>query len=272
MNYKNCPNCNAKIGKSLMGKPNELVSEEFYQKLKEFLPDDFIEKAYCVKCVTDFNINLERSNLYSKYNSFLLNRIYVNKRIDKKKVLIKELDIVVEKREQTIKELIELKFFKDVKIYSNTPDNIDLVGYVESFLVVNCGMWSTASDNFNPLLSVIHDQMASSGSNSDKLLSEGFSKAKDFIKYDACLKGANTIVDFKHSFSELAGNGKILIYSQGTAGIDKDRANIDFTEIEENHNSKLESIKNEIKEIEDYFASRTLADLKTLIESEFSVA
>ena len=90
MSFKNCPNCNAKIGKSLMGKPNELVSEEFYQKLKEFLPDDFIEKAYCVKCVTDIVINLERSNLVTKYNSFLLNRIYVNKRFDKKKALKKE--------------------------------------------------------------------------------------------------------------------------------------------------------------------------------------
>ena len=158
---------------------------------------------------------------------------------------------------------------QDVKIYSNTPSDIELIEYVESFQVVNCGMWSTSSDNFNPLLSVIHDQMASSGSNSDKLLSEGFSKSKDFIRYDACLKGANTIVDFKHSFSELAGNGKILIYSQGTPGIVKNRTNIDFTELDENHNSKLESIKNEIKEVVDYIALRALVGLKALIETEY---
>ena len=83
MSFKNYPNCNSKRGNS-----NELVSYELCQKLEEFLPDDFIEESYCVKYLTDFNISLERSNLLSTCNSFLLNRLYVNKRIDKKKALL----------------------------------------------------------------------------------------------------------------------------------------------------------------------------------------
>ena len=252
-----------------MGKPNELLTKEFYKNLKEFLPDDFIKDSFCYKCVnTDFSTGEASKTLYYKYSRYLIGKDFINKRLNKKNSLIRELDGAIEKKEQHIKKLVQLNS-KNVKIYSNTPKNIELIGYVESFQVVDSGMWSTSSDNFNPLISVIHDQMASSGSNSDKLLSEGFSTAKDFIRYDACLKGANSIVDFKHSFSELAGNGKILIYSQGTAGIDKSRAVISFAEIEENHIMKLESIKTQIKEIEDYFASRTLTDLKALIESEF---
>ena len=251
-----------------MGKPNELVSEEFYQKLKQFLPDDFIKDSFCHKCVsTDFSTNGESKTLYYKYSRYLVGKDFINRRLSKKNALKRDLDSAIPEKEKRIKNLVQLRS-QNVKIYSNTPNDIELIEYVESFQVVNCGMWSTSSDNFNPLISVIHDQMASSGSNSDKLLSEGFSTAKDFIRYDACLKGANSIVDFKHSFSELAGNGKILIYSQGTAGLDSSRPVISFDEIEENHNSKLESMKARIKEIEDYFATRTLDGLKALIESE----
>ncbi len=267
MNYKNCPNCNAKIGKSLMGKPNELVSQDFYQKLKDFLPDDFIKSGYCGKCVEDLEtVYFEATNLYGRYHNYLIGN-NVNIHLNEKKVL----EGTLKNREQCFeaekKKLVEA-FSKDIVIYSNTPKDIDLVGYVESFQVVNSGMWSTASDNFNPLISVVHDQLASAGSKSDELLTKGFEDSKKYIRYNTCLKKCNTIVDFKHSFSELAGNGKILIYSQGTAGIDKNRPVISFTAIEESNKKKTESIKTQIKEIEDYFASRTLTDLKALIESE----
>lgn len=256
MSHIYCPNCHSKIDSDTP--TNKMLCSDLYFKLKAILPSEFIEDAYCDNC---FKLpDLQKYNAFNvveKYEKFLRDKKRLLEKLDNQNSVLEKVRIseFKEKKENLVKRNAE-----DIVIYSNTPIEFQLLGFVESFQVVNSGMWSTASDNFNPLISMIHDQIASAGNNSDELLSQGFAKAKKYIKYDACLKGGNVIVDFKHTFSELAGNGKILIYSQGTAGIDKTRPVIDF--------NSLKHPLNSYQDIEDLLKNNKVLDLKALITSK----
>ena len=118
-------------------------------------------------------------------------------------------------------------------IYSNTPSEFKSIQLVESFMVVNSGMWSTSSDNLDPLWGVIHDSAAMKGSNTDSNLSNAFRDLKSRLKRQAFLLGANSIVDLKYNFSELAGNGKILVFVMGTAAINPASDKPSFGSIQE---------------------------------------
>jgi len=234
-----------------------MLSSDLYFKLKAILPSEFIEDAYCDNCFKLPDLKKYNAfNIVEKYEKFLRDKKRLLERLDNQNSVLEKAQIaeLKEKKENLVRRHAE-----DVNIYSNTPIEFQLLGFVESFQVVDSGMWSTASDNFNPLISVVHDQLASAGNNSDELLSKGFAKAKKYIKYDACLKGGNVIVDFKHTFSELAGNGKILIYSQGTAGIDKTRPVIDF--------NSLKHPLTSYQGIIDLLENDRVLDLKALITS-----
>jgi len=255
MSHIYCPNCHSKTESDTPN--NKMLSSDLYFKLKAILPSEFIEDAYCDNCFKLPDLKKYNPfNIVEKYEKFLRDKKKLLESLDNQNSVLEKVQIAEFKEK---KENLVRRHAEDVNIYSNTPIEFQLLGFVESFQVVNSGMWSTASDNFNPLISVVHDQLASAGNNSDELLSKGFAKAKEYIKYDACLKGGNVIVDFKHTFSELAGNGKILIYSQGTAGIDKTRPVIDF--------NSLKHPLTSYQGIIDLLENDRVLDLKALITS-----
>ena len=86
-------------------------------------------------------------------------------------------------------------------------------------------MWSTSSDNLRG--SAVHDSIVRKGEN-HPLIATGINDVKNLVKMEAIDKGCNSVVDLKFNFSELAGNGKILIFCQGTAAIDKGNKLPDF--------------------------------------------
>ena len=110
-------------------------------------------------------------------------------------------------------------------------------------------MWFTSSDNLDAMWSVIHDDIARKGNKTQNKLQDGCNEAKKNLTQSAILCRCYTIVDFKHTFSELAGNGKILIYSSGIASIDKSRAlpNILITNEKRKILDELIKRNNEIK-------------------------
>ena len=128
------------------------------------------------------------------------------------------------------------------------PPDCNLIGYVESFMVVDSGMWSTSSDNLDAMWSVIHDNAARKGSDSLKKLGSGFRDTKDLIKKDCFIKGGNAVVDVKYSFSELAGNGKILVHCQGSAARLNTKETVDFSEIDMKYETKKISLEREVEE------------------------
>lgn len=115
-----------------------------------------------------------------------------------------------------------------IKIYSNIPEGFKLIEFIESFIVVDTGMWSTSSDNLDAFWGALHDNIARSGSNTPSLIKKGFDDTKELLKREAFIRNGNCVVDLKYNFSELAGNGKILIYAQATAAINPNNKDLSF--------------------------------------------
>ena len=260
MKMKTCPNCESKIGNSILGGKNELLNLESYNLLKSFLPVDFISENYCEKCIKDNNKDYELITKYNRYLKGWDENIHLKR--------IKNLNLKINKSGEELineKKKIISKLSDSVMIFSNSPTKFVPIKFVESYIIVDTGMWSTSSDNYDSLISAVHDKMARDGKNSDDKLSEGFLKAKELIKTEVIKSYGNTLIDFKHTFSELANNGKILIYSQGTSALDNNKPILNFSEIEEKRKLTIESLEKEIFKIESFFKEKSIAELKKLM-------
>ena len=151
-------------------------------------------------------------------------------------------------------------------LYSCSTLEIELICLVESFIIVDSGMWSTSSDNLDAMWSAIHDKAAREGVESDKKLAKGFENIKALLKKAAFIEGGNCVVDVKYSFSELAGNGKILIHCQGTAAIDKNKPVPDFTSIYSEVKETKKELEDKIKNIEKETSEKSIHYLKEVIK------
>ncbi len=254
----NCHNCDAKIGKPLIGSENKEVTPVSLLTLNDFLPNKLKRSSFCEKCST-YKPKVESPHIYVKYkehyNSLAL-------ALKKKRSELEDLS------SQIILDKGSIDFnYNDLVMYSNTPTNYELIEFVESYFIVDSGMWSTSSDNLDAMWSAVHDSIARKGIESENKLSKGFSDSKKILKKQAFIKGGNTVVDVKFDFSELAGNGKILMYCQGTAAIDKSRPTPSFEEIDLKHKEQLDRITAEVNTLEKELKTKSLEDFSNLIKS-----
>ena len=259
-----CPHCDSKIKEaSLINSENKFLNETSIKRINDFLPEKYPKKVkqYCDSCI-----------FFDDYEPKLC---YINERFKeyyencKEKVESNELDKEISSLSNHIAktELIYSNSFQgSVKIYSTSPNNFLQEKFIESQIILDTGMWSTSSDNLDAMWSVIHDNIAREGSGTENKLQDGFNEAKKNLRQSATLARCNTIVDFKHTFSELAGNGKILIYSSGMASIDKSRALPDLSITNENRKILDELIKRN-NELKIYLDSISPLKFKDLIQS-----
>lgn len=235
-----CSNCNSDA-KPLLGKRLRFLDRSSLEKLNDFLPDYLKSSSFCEKC-SEYKPAVEVPHIYLKYKDYIQNLLKERER--KKSQLVN----LVSDLETQKSELYDNTF--NIVIFSNTPSHIELIELVESYFIVDSGMWSTSSDNIDGVWGAVHDKIARKGEDSHNKLSEGFEKSKSSIKLNTFLRGGNTVVDFKYSFSELAGNGKILVYCQGTAGIDQKKNVPNFSGIYSKYNEKLNLLQDEIDVID----------------------
>lgn len=263
--YDKCPNCKSKIRneKGMFKGINRIIPKEHYQQIKDFIDDDeFIEEAYCESCAYQLSIQENSKSLIRKYHNNFLDHHKKNERWElstKIKQLKKETDSV---RIRIIK-----SFLNNVKLFSNTDKNFESVTLVEGFKVVDSGMWSTSSDNLDAMWSAVHDSIARKGEKSNSLIAGGINDVKNLVKMEAIDRGCNAVVDLKFNFSELAGNGKILIFCQGTAAINKKSKLPDFSSLDKEFNliKSHEKTLEEIKHFLTYKSPDALIDfIKTL--------
>ena len=237
--YDKCPNCNAKIReeKGIFKGKNKIISSENYHIIKDFIDDDdFIEEAYCDSCAYVVKLFDSERSLLRYYRKYFND--HPKKKLKKDLILkVNELRKDIDSR----KVRIIKSFINNVNLYSNNEKDFQSVSLVESFIIVDSGMWSTSSDNLDAMWSAVHDAAARDGADSSKKISTGLNQVKDLIKMEAVDKGCNSVIDLKFNFSELAGNGKILIFCQGTAAINKKNIVPDFS-----------SLNKELSEIEEY--------------------
>lgn len=254
----NCSNCDSKIGKAIIGKDNKGIGDESLKLLNNFLPESLRRNSFCEKCASykpkvDFI-----SHIYLKYKRYLGElKITLNK-------LNRELD------ELNSKILIEkgnVDFnFNSIKLFSNSPENYELLEFIESYIIVDSGMWSTSSDNLDALWSAVHDKAAREGKDSQNKLTKGFEDSKKILKKKAFIIGGNSVVDVSFNFSELAGNGKILIYCQGTAAINKSNPVPSFDEVNEKYRDQLKTLSDKIDGVENELNIKTLVELTSIIK------
>lgn len=245
--FDKCPNCKAKIRteKSMFKGINRTIPKEHYQQIKEFInDDDFIEEAYCESCAYVIYLSDSNSSLLSNYNQLFFDH---PKKSEKKQLQIKIKEL--KKETDSVRIRIIKSFLNNVNLYSNSNEKHESIGLVEGFKVVDSGMWSTSSDNLDAMWSAVHDSIARKGEKSNSLIATGINDVKNLVKMEAIDKGCNAVVDLKFNFSELAGNGKILIFCQGTAAIDKKNKLPDFSSLDKefdiikSHEKTLEEIE-----------------------------
>lgn len=256
-----CSNCNSKA-RSLLGSSLKFLDKESVRKLNDFLPESLKSDSFCEKCAT-YKPKVEFSHIYSRYEIYIHN---LSLELENKTKELNNLnsEIEIEKGQLNYN-------LNDIGIFSNTPTHIELIELVESYFVVDSGMWSTSSDNLDALWSAVHDNIAREGLDSANKLAKGFETSKRFLKKKAFIKGGNTVVDVKYNFSELAGNGKILMYCQGTAGIDKNKKIPFFNDIDSKYGNKVKTLTEEIGGIEKKLSLHSLVNLANLIKS-FTIA
>ena len=253
-----CSNCESKIGKALIGKDIKALSQDSLSKLNEFLPENLRKDTFCEKCAT-YRPKVEFPHIYAKYQAHTKSLILT---LEKKRNELADLnsEIEIEKGKSDFN-------FNNIGIFSNTPTHIELIELVESYFVIDSGMWSTSSDNLDAMWSAVHDSIARKGIDSENKLSKGFETSKRFLKQRAFIKGGNTVVDVKYNFSELAGNGKILMYCQGTAGVDKNKKVPSFTEINSRYSERLAVLTDEIDGIDKTLSINSLENFSNLVKS-----
>lgn len=263
--YDKCPSCKSKIRneKGMFKGINRIIPKEHYQKIKDFInDDDFIEEAYCESCAYAIWISDSPTSLLSFYSKHFFDH--------PKKAEKKQLEIKIKKlKEETDSVRIRIikSFLNNVNLYSNNNEKYESVGLVEGFKVVDSGMWSTSSDNLDAMWSAVHDSIARKGEKSNSLIATGINDVKNLVKMEAIDKGCNSVVDLKFNFSELAGNGKILIFCQGTAAIDKGNKLPDFSSLDKEFNIIQENEKTleEVNHFLTYKSPSALVDfIKTL--------
>lgn len=128
-------------------------------------------------------------------------------------------------------------------------------------------MWSTSSDNLDAFWSAVHDNAARSGSNTSSLIKKGLDEAKELIKREAFINKGNCVVDFKYKFSELAGNGKILILAQGMAGKNPNQKEFELSDIDKIIEKDRKDILNCIEENSLILKNKSVEKLTELITS-----
>jgi hypothetical protein len=252
----NCPNCQSKTGKSFLSGENKVLTQDSLIKLNQFIPEYLRKDSFCFECSSYQQYTAPLNHIYSRYKYYISN---IEGDIVKLKSDLEKLEV------KKIEERLNNDFIESIKIYSNSPSGFESIEMVECFLVVNSGMWSTSSDNLDPMWSVLHDSMASKGTNSDSLLSKGFRDSKSVLKKQTFLKGGNSIIDVKYNFSELAGNGKILLYLQGTASINPKLDVPSFNSIDTKFNIERDKINNSINELNSILQVKSLSHFGNLI-------
>ena len=262
--YDKCPNCKSKIRneEGMFKSKNEIISKENYDKIKEFIDnDEFIAEAYCNSCAYVIYLSESNSSLLSNYNQLFFDH---PKKAEKKQLEIK----INELRDETDSDRIRIikSFLSNVNLYSNDKQDFQSIGLVESFKVVDSGMWSTSSDNLDAMWSVVHDAAARKGEKSNSKISEGLNDVKDLIRMEAIDKGCNSVIDIRFNFSELAGNGKILIFCQGTAAIDKKHKVADFSSLEKEFNM-IKSYEKTLKEVNHFLTYKSTDALIDFIKT-----
>lgn len=266
--FDKCPNCKAKIRaeKGMFKGVNRIIPKEHYQKIKEFInDDDFIEEAYCESCAYAIWKSDSTTSLLSFYYKHFFDH---PKKAEKKQLEIKIKELKQETDSVRIR--IIKSFLNNVNLYSNNNEKFESVGLVEGFKVVDSGMWSTSSDNLDAMWSAVHDSIARKGEKSNSLIASGLKDVKDLIRMEAIDKGCNSVVDLKFNFSELAGNGKILVFCQGTAAIDRKNKLPDFSSLDKEFKmiQQYEKILEELNYFLTYKSPAALADfIKTLKKS-----
>lgn len=254
----NCPNCDSKTGKSFLSGENKVLTQDSLSKLNQFLPEYLRKNSFCFECSSHQEYTVPYHHIYKKYKEYISN---VEGDIVKLRSEIEKLEV------KKLEERLITDFdIESIKLYTNSPSGLESIEMVECFLVVNSGMWSTSSDNLDPMWSVLHDSMASKGTQSDSLLSKGFRESKLVLKKQAFLKGANSIIDVKYNFSELAGNGKILLYLQGTASINPKLDVPSFNSIDSKFNIERDKINDSINELNSILEANSLSKLGNLIK------
>lgn len=254
-----CANCNTKITeKSMLSNGNKLLDKESTVLLNGFLPEEYQSESYCDYCLDTISAETSVINKHRyKYLPRILNELENFK---------KELNVIeAEKNEKKINLFKE--FESKIKLYSNTPKDIKEIEFVESFIVVDSGMWSTSSDNLDAMWSAIHDNVARAGNNTNKLIKDGFESAKSLIKREAFLKEANCVINLSFKFSDLAGNGKILIFAQGTAAFDSTGVKFKLDDIDNSLNDDINEINTLINEYENILVEKSFDNLYNLIQS-----
>ena len=265
MSSQRCNNCGNKIkSHSSFGNTNRALTSSSLKLLNDFLPDDLVKESFCYDCTTTIEIRTSLS-IYDKLNEWL-------KPLEKKKLdIMSSFDSIQESILK--KKIIVFDSYKDdIKLYSIIPDKIKTLEFIDNSIIVDSGMWSTSSDNLDAMWSAVHDSIARKGLDSDNKLNKGLFDSKESLKRMVFLNGGNCVVDLKHSFSELAGNGKILIYSQGTMGIDSTKKLVNFNDVEKEFKDELESLESQLNEIhitqQKYHLERLNSILTTLEYAE----
>ena len=258
-----CANCNTKIGKPLIGKEIKKLDKSSLDKLNDFLPESVRRPSFCQKCLTinlsSTVVNVDSYNIIRRLQDYLHRLNMVLKKLEKQ---IESLNDNLDRE----KGKLYYDFSSKMTLYSCYPNDVELLSFVESFIIVDSGMWSTSSDNLDAMWSAIHDNAARAGNDSDKKLSKGFDNIKALLKKSAFIEGGNCVVDVKYSFSELAGNGKILMHCQGTAAIDKNKPVPDFTSIYSEVKETKKELEDKIKNIEKETSEKSIHYLKEVVK------
>lgn len=260
----NCPSCKSKIReKSVLLSANQFIAEDQANRINDFLPNEFQAKSkqYCDSCLQIDSSNQETYVINSKFNKFYneLSELKESVELEEK---ISELSEDIAKTEVIYAD----SFLASVKLYSTAPDEISQEKFIESQIILDTGMWSTSSDNLDAVWSAVHDSIARKGTDTDNKLQSGFNQAQLNLKRAAAFSRCNTIIDFKHTFSELAGNGKILIYTSGMAGIEKSRELPNFSITNDKRKSLDEMVKRN-KKLREYLNSIHPKKFKNLIRT-----
>ena len=257
-----CANCDTKIGNPLIGKEIKKLDKSSLDKLNDFLPESLRRPSFCQKCL---NINFNSTIGVEGFN--------IVRKLEVHHATLREISKKVSHEINNLKDNINNKkgelypdFSDKMVLYSCYPSNLELIGFVESFMIVDSGMWSTSSDNLDVMWSVIHDRTAREGFESDKKLSKGFDNIKILLKKASFIEGGNSVVDVKYSFSELAGNGKILMHCQGTAAIDKKNPVPDFSYIHSEFEETKRDLEDKIKNIEQEISEKSIHSLKEVVK------
>ena len=253
-----CDNCNRHIEKKFLVATNMGLNKDGLDRLNAFLPEQLKKESFCEYCVKPNNYH-EKNSLYKSYDVYFEQlESQLTTKENKYIEISKELNS--EKEEILVNSDIE-----NIVLFSNTPNGYELLGLVESYRVVDSGMWSTSSDQLDAMWSAVHDNIARQGNNTNSNLSEGLINVKTTLKKIACTKGGNVVVDVKFNFSELAGNGKILMFCQGTVGIDKNRSLVDFEEVEKKYRGLIENLLLEISAIKEELKTKSTSDYEELV-------